>query len=192
MTQNEKSASAFIGRRIMARRQQKGVTAQEMAAKVGMSLSSYRRRELGLLPISLEFLLRCQLVSNMDSIKRLWFPVGIGIEAVDDHIIRVELGLYEHQERPVTLDQVLQITAEVFRIPVSALGGGFANRAVYQARTAATVVVASLPHLSIERLACKVRRTSGAVHHAYRKARRHADEAFFRKVELIHDGLGEL
>ncbi len=155
----ERLASAFVGRRLELLRLKRGLTAKDMAAKIGIHPDSYRRRELGLHPISVDFLLRCHLVLGPDSLERLWFPVAQTLPWVDAINLRIHIAGWAMQESPATLEQVIEACAEGFGVPVGAVKGGLSHKKVRQARAAAVVIVSTRPWLHLSELAPLVGRS---------------------------------
>ena len=159
MTRTERIASAYVGRRLELLRLNRGITAEKMAASNGMATTTYRLRELGQHPMSIDFLLRCHMILGPDALERFWFPVEMRVSAVDDMVIVIQVGLWERQAQPVTYQQIIEVCAEAFGIPVGAITGGLSNVKVRKARTAAALIVASRPHLRLSELASFVGRS---------------------------------
>ncbi len=159
MTRIEKLACVWMGRHLEFVRHRKRLTAAEIAHRLGMRVDKYRCRELGRVPITLSFLLRVQLALNVH-IEHLWFPFREGIDTPDEPVI--ESAMYELLELmcPTTVEQVLEVTAQTFQVPVNAVCSGHGRKRLRQARTAAALVVESIPHLRLTDLARLVCRPS--------------------------------
>ncbi len=188
MREVEQTASAYIGRRLEQLRLVRGLTAKRMGIKTGMSADAYRRRELGLAAISLDFLLRCHLALGLDSIEQLWFPVDTTLACVDDDILAIQIGFWERIQRPVTLDEVIETCAEAFGVPVGAITGGLSSLKVRKARTAAAMIVSSRPHLRLSDLAPLVGRSRRALWWM-RKQAIEADSELLRRVRTSNGRL---
>ena len=179
----ERLASAFVGRRLELLRLKRNLTAKDMAAKIGIHPDSYRRRELGLHPISVDFLLRCHLVLGPDSLERLWFPVAEALPWVDAINLRIHIAGWAMQDRPATLEQVVEACAEGFGVPVGAVKGGSGHEKVRQARAAAVVIVSARPWLHLSELAPLVGRARRTLFVIRSKALQ--DESLLRRVQEI-------
>ncbi len=86
---------------------------------------------------------------------------------------------------PVTVEQVLETAAEAFQVPVSAVASGLGRKRVNEARTAAALVIESIPHLKLVDLAQLVRRTPSALNWSRRQAQKKGGKDFWAKVATI-------
>ena len=179
----ERLASAFVGRRLELLRLKLGLTAKDMAAKIGIHPDSYRLRELGMRPISVDFLLRCHLVLGPDSLERIWFPVAEILPWVDAVNLRIHIDGWAMQESPVSLEQVVEICAEGFGVPVGAVKGGSGHEKVRQARAAAVVIVSTRPWLHLSELAPLVGRSRRTLFEIRSKALK--DERLLKRIQEI-------
>ena len=184
MTRTERIASAYVGRRLELLRLDRGITAEEMGSRIGMHPKNYRLRELGMRLISLDFLLRCNMILGPSALERFWFPVEMRVAAVDDMVIVIQVGIWERQAQPVTYEQIIELCAEAFGVPTGAITGGLGNAKVRKARTAAALIVASRPHLRVSELASYVGRSRRNLWWM-RKQALEADEDLLRRVEQI-------
>lgn len=179
----ERLASAYVGRRLELLRLKQGLTAKAMAERINIHPDSYRRRELGLHPISVDFLLRCHLVLGPESLERLWFPVSHTLPWVDAINLRIHIAAWAKQESPVSLEQVIEACAEGFGIPVGALKGGLHHEKVRQARAAAVVIVSTRPWLHLSELAPLVGRARRSLYTIRSKALK--DGKLMKRIQEI-------
>ena len=184
MTKAEKLASIWMGRHLEFVRQKKGLSAPEVAGRLGMRQDKYRTRELGRVPITLSFLLRTQLALNVH-IEHLWFPFRKGIDTPDESTAEAALADLLELMCPVTVEQVLEAAAEAFQAPVSAITSGLGRKRLRQARTAAALVVESIPHLRLTDLARLVCRSPRALELSRKQAQHKLGKDFWNKVAAI-------
>ena len=184
MRRLEKLATVWMGRHLEAVRHKKRLSAREVASRLGMRPDNYRTREMGRVIITLSFLLRVQLALNVP-IESLWFPFRRGVGTPDESTTAAAFAnLLEHMAS-VTVEQVLEITAEAFQVPVGAIASGLGHKRLRQARTAAALVIESIPHLKLVDLSRLVCRTPRTLYWTRRQAQEKSDKGFWGKVAAI-------
>ncbi len=190
MTDKEKLVSLHMGQRLRHFRIKAGASERSMAKRMGLARTAYRYRELGIRPVTLDFLLRFQLALNLE-IHDLWFPTE-KVPCVHDDVIRAALKRSRLQSYLPTIRDVLETTAEVFQVPMEGLTGGWHHKNLVKARAAAAFVVASRPGVALEDLARAIRRTCAGLKSSRQTARKKYGTAFWRKIEAIQQEVDSL
>ena len=139
---------------------------------------------MGRVPITLSFLLRVQLALGVH-IEHLWFPFRKGVDTPDESVIESAMRELLELMCPTTVEQVLEITAQAFQVPVNALCSGLGHKRLRQARTAAALVIESIPHLRLTDLSRLVCRSSRSLLWSRRHAQYRAGKEFWNKVAAI-------
>ena len=183
----DKLCTVWMGRHLEYMRHRKGLSAAEMARRIGMAhVGSYRHRELGRVQITLSFLLRVQLALEVH-IEYLWFPFRMGEDSPEEAVIEAAMADLLELMCPVTVEQVLEAAAEAFQVPVHAVKSGLGHKKVNRVRTAAALVVESIPHLKLTDLANLVRRTPRHLLWSRRQAQQKEGKLFWSKVATIRE-----
>ncbi len=141
--------------------------------------------------MSLDFLWRAQIALNVP-ITRLWFLLEHPIQVPDESTIEAVLSDLLERQRPVTCEQVLEAVAECLQVPLWAVTSGMRQKRVNQVRTAAALVVESMPQLKLSDLAKLVCRTRRHLLWARRQAQKKAGEDFWKKVAAIREEIESL
>jgi len=183
MNGRERLVNSYLAERLRRIRRERRISLPDLAERISLPYPTCYAKEIGLTPIGLDYLLRFQLATGLP-IHDIWFPVSEHVAYVDTDVIRCLLQGISEQSRDVTEEDVVEITASVFQVPVHAVKGGFHHRQIIQARAAAALVVQSHPLLKLADLARLVRRTPRALLKARHCAAKYGP-GFWRKVEAV-------
>ena len=187
MTRIDKLCTVWMGRHLEYMRHRKGLSAAEVARRIGMAhVGSYRHRELGRVQITLSFLLRVQLALNIP-IYYLWFPFRESEDSPEEAVLEAAMAELLQLMCPVTVEEVLEAAAESFHVPLHAVTSGLGHKQVNRVRTAAALVVESIPHLKLARLANLVCRTPRHLLWARRQAQKKEGKHFWSKIAAIRE-----
>ena len=177
-----------MARRVRFFRRQFGESQLSMAQQMHIPRTPYRCQEMGIRPVTADFLLRFQMSLGL-GISELWFPVEPGPQCIHPAAIRDLMQRSDRQTLEVTVQDVLTVTAEVFRMPLEALKSGLHHQRLIKARTAAAFVVSAHPWLRLTDLAQEIRRTADGLKSARYSAIKRAEEGFWSKVAAVQEGV---
>lgn len=161
----------YVSARLRHLRNEKGWTLTVLARRAAIPLGTYSVMETGRSRISLEHLLRLQLVLGVE-IWELWpNPRGKVNHATDEVLQAVVRAAYSWLPKPVTHQDILRAVCLVYDMDMEKLSSPSRERLFSEARAVATQLVGEFNHLTMVELSRLLNRDVSTLFHCLRRMR---------------------